>query len=604
MATEAIRESVPQLNDCAYLEPLLPTPVIKVKGERKRSVAWDYFTRQGSGEASCNVCLSTVKSCGNTTNLVQHLRVKHSAEYERLRAQREEQERAAAARGSQSGEAAVWRSTVKEEEQEAVYGNMDIGFNSFSISQVSPRVRRVPSERKRSVVWRYFTRQLSGEATCDVCLKTVRSCGNTTNLVKHLRLKHKPEYESYSLQRSEQQQGGAIPYDQALMGDDSNSSAVFQISSPDVLEASVARGRKRKSSAPDGVIFLDSVGAESAESHFSFRLNMQTPAESVLHSGYFHPTLRRWQTCNTDLKPDNLVYPIFITDNEDGIEPIGSLPGQARYGVNRVEELLGPLVQKGLKSVLIFGVPAKVEKDERGSGADAADTPVVLAVRKIRAMFPELLVACDVCLCPYTSHGHCGILNEDGALNNDASCLRLAEVALAYAQAGAHIIAPSDMMDGRVRAIKQFFLANDMGNKVSVLSYSAKFASCYYGPFRDAAQSKPAFGDRRCYQLPPGARGLALRAVERDVREGADMVMVKPGLPYLDIVREVKDKFPSHPLAVYNVSGEFSMMWHGAQAGAFELRAAVMEAMTSFRRAGADIIITYFVPQLLDWLQQ
>ncbi|KAJ0037016.1 hypothetical protein NL108_014348, partial [Boleophthalmus pectinirostris] len=229
-------------------------------------------------------------------------------------------------------------------------------------------------------------------------------------------------------------------------------------------------------------------------------------------------------------------------DNEDAIEPIGSLPGQARYGVNRVEELLQPLVQKGLKCVLIFGVPAKVEKDERGSGADSADTPAIIAVRKIRAVFPELLVACDVCLCPYTSHGHCGILNDDGTINNDASCLRLAEVALAYAQAGAHIIAPSDMMDGRVRAIKQFLLANEMGNKVSVLSYSAKFASCYYGPFRDAAQSKPAFGDRRCYQLPPGARGLALRAVERDVREGADMVMVKPGLPYLDIVREVKQK--------------------------------------------------------------
>uniref|UniRef100_A0A8C6SH60 Delta-aminolevulinic acid dehydratase n=1 Tax=Neogobius melanostomus TaxID=47308 RepID=A0A8C6SH60_9GOBI len=276
--------------------------------------------------------------------------------------------------------------------------------------------------------------------------------------------------------------------------------------------------------------------------------------------------MRTWQTCATDLKPDNLIYPIFITDNEDAVEPISSLPGQARYG-------------KGLKCVLIFGVPAQIPKDERGSAADTPDTPAVIAVRKIRAVFPELLVACDVCLCPYTSHGHCGILNEDGTLNNDASCLRLAEVALTYAQAGCHIIAPSDMMDGRVRAIKQFLLVNGLGNKVSVLSYSAKFASCYYGPFRDAAQSKPAFGDRRCYQLPPGAR-------ERDVKEGADMLMVKPGLPYLDIVREVKDKFPSHPLAVYNVSGEFAMMWHGAQAGAFDLRAAVMEAMTAFRRAG------------------
>uniref|UniRef100_A0A8C2ZRT7 Delta-aminolevulinic acid dehydratase n=1 Tax=Cyclopterus lumpus TaxID=8103 RepID=A0A8C2ZRT7_CYCLU len=330
--------------------------------------------------------------------------------------------------------------------------------------------------------------------------------------------------------------------------------------------------------------------------------NLQS--ESILHSGYFHPTLRYWQTCATDLRPDNLIYPIFITDSADAVEPIGSLPGQARYGVNKVEAMLRPLVENGLKCVLIFGVPANIEKDDRGSGADADDTPAILAVKKIRSLFPELLVACDVCLCPYTSHGHCGILNDDGTLNNDASCLRLAEVALAYAQAGCHIIAPSDMMDGRVGAIKHALLSNGMGNKASVLSYSAKLNPSAVLVYRDAAQSKPAFGDRRCYQLPPGARGLAIRAVERDVREGADMLMVKPGLPYLDIVREVKDKFPTHPLAVYNVSGEFAMMWHGAQAGAFDLRAAVMEAMTAFRRAGADIIITYFTPQLLSWLKE
>ncbi|KAJ3605012.1 hypothetical protein NHX12_027063 [Muraenolepis orangiensis] len=313
---------------------------------------------------------------------------------------------------------------------------------------------------------------------------------------------------------------------------------------------------------------------------------MQTPVESVLHSGYFHPTLRGWQSSAAALRPENLIYPIFITDSEDAVEPIASLPGQARYGVNKLEGMLRPLVDNGLKCVLIFGVPAKIEKDDRGSGADTDQTPAVLGVRKIRSLFPDLLIACDVCLCPYTAHGHCG------------------EVALAYAKAGCHIIAPSDMMDGRVRAIKQALMSHELGNKVSVLSYSAKFASCYYGPFRDAAQSKPAFGDRRCYQLPPGARGLALRAVERDVREGADMLMVKPGLPYLDIVREVKDKYPTHLLAVYNVSGEFAMLWHGAQAGAFELRAAVMESMTSFRRAGADIIITYYVPQLLNWLKE
>ncbi|XP_062929945.1 delta-aminolevulinic acid dehydratase [Mobula hypostoma] len=328
---------------------------------------------------------------------------------------------------------------------------------------------------------------------------------------------------------------------------------------------------------------------------------MQT--ESLLHSGYSHPLLRAWQTCAATFTASNLVYPIFVTDDADAVEPIPSLPGIARYGVNKLEGMLRPLVDQGLACVLIFGVPAKLAKDERGSGADQQETPAILAVKKLRSTFPGLVIACDVCLCPYTDHGHCGILREDGTLNNEASCHRLAEVALAYAKAGCHIVAPSDMMDGRVGSIKQALASNDLGNKVSVMSYSAKFASCFYGPFRDAAQSKPAFGDRKCYQLPPGARGLAIRAVDRDVREGADMLMVKPGMPYLDVVREVKNKYPCHPLAIYHVSGEFAMLWHGAQAGAFNLKTAVMEALTSFRRAGADIIITYYVPQILSWLK-
>lgn len=329
---------------------------------------------------------------------------------------------------------------------------------------------------------------------------------------------------------------------------------------------------------------------------------MQT--EPLLHGGYFHPVLRSWQTSATQFNASNLIYPIFVTDSPDAVEHIASLPGQARYGVNKLEERLRPLVDDGLKCVLIFGVPSKVTKDDRGSAADSEDTPAIQAVRKIRTKFPDLLVACDVCLCPYTSHGHCGILREDGTIQNEASCQRLAEVALAYARVGCHIVAPSDMMDGRIGAIKNALLSNDLGNKVSVMSYSAKFASCFYGPFRDAALSKPAFGDRRCYQLPPGARGLARRAVDRDVREGADMLMVKPGMPYLDLVREVKDRHPDHPLAVYHVSGEYAMLWHGAQAGAFDLKVAVLESMTSFRRAGADIIITYYVPQLLNWLKE
>ncbi|XP_059513675.1 delta-aminolevulinic acid dehydratase isoform X2 [Myotis daubentonii] len=297
--------------------------------------------------------------------------------------------------------------------------------------------------------------------------------------------------------------------------------------------------------------------------------------QSVLHSGYFHPLLRTWQAAATTFSASNLIYPIFVTDVPDDVQPVASLPGVARYGVNRLEEMLRPLVEEGLRCVLVFGVPSRVPKDERGSAADAEDSPTVEAVRLLRKTFPSLLVACDVCLCPYTSHGHCGC----------------------------QVVAPSDMMDGRVEAIKEALMAHGFGNRVSVMSYSAKFASCFYGPFRDAAQSSPAFGDRRCYQLPPGARGLALRAVDRDVREGADMVMVKPGLPYLDIVREVKDKHPELPLAVYHVSGEFAMLWHGAQAGAFDLKAAVLEVMTAFRRAGADIIITYYTPQLLQWLK-
>ncbi|PNI69611.1 ALAD isoform 8 [Pan troglodytes] len=266
--------------------------------------------------------------------------------------------------------------------------------------------------------------------------------------------------------------------------------------------------------------------------------------QSVLHSGYFHPLLRAWQTATTTLNASNLIYPIFVT-----------------YGVNRLEEMLRPLVEEGLRCVLIFGVPSRVPKDERGSAADSEESPAIEAIHLLRKTFPNLLVACDVCLCPYTSHGHCGC----------------------------QVVAPSDMMDGRVEAIKEALMAHGLGNRVSVMSYSAKFASCFYGPFRDAAKSSPAFGDRRCYQLPPGARGLALRAVDRDVREGADMLMVKPGMPYLDIVREVKDKHPDLPLAVYHVSGEFAMLWHGAQAGAFDLKAAVLEAMTAFRRAEPQI---------------
>ncbi|XP_071479969.1 delta-aminolevulinic acid dehydratase-like [Diadema antillarum] len=327
------------------------------------------------------------------------------------------------------------------------------------------------------------------------------------------------------------------------------------------------------------------------------------PPKHVLHSTFHHEVLRAWQNVDTTITPDNLVYPLFILDIPDHTEPVSSLPGVNRYGVNTLQSALAPLVAKGLKAVLLFGVPTGLPKDTRGTCADTEDTPVIQAIHTISECFPELLILCDVCLCAYTSHGHCGILNEDGTLDNDASIQRLAEVALSYAQAGCHVVAPSDMMDGRIGAIKHMLAANGLSNRVSVMSYSAKFASCFYGPFRDAAKSAPTFGDRRCYQLPPGARGLAMRAVDRDVAEGADYLMVKPSMPYLDIVRETKNKHPHLKLAVYHVSGEYAMLYHGASKGAFELPRAVMEAMQGMRRAGADIIITYFVPNILDWLK-
>ncbi|NXI48999.1 HEM2 dehydratase, partial [Chloroceryle aenea] len=237
-------------------------------------------------------------------------------------------------------------------------------------------------------------------------------------------------------------------------------------------------------------------------------------ADSLLHSGYFHPVLRSWQCTATTFDASNLIYPIFVTDSPDTVEPIPSLPGQARYGVNKLEGMLRPLVGDGLKCVLIFGVPSKVHKDERGSAADAEDTPAIQAIKKIRSTFPELLIACDVCLCPYTSHGHCGERTAWGhqQLFGHWGATGTSQRPWAF-PAGCHIVAPSDMMDGRIAAMKEALISNDLGNKVSVMSYSAKFASCFYGPFRDAALSKPAFGDRRCYQLPPGARGLAMRAV-------------------------------------------------------------------------------------------
>ncbi|XP_046844330.1 delta-aminolevulinic acid dehydratase-like [Xenia sp. Carnegie-2017] len=322
-----------------------------------------------------------------------------------------------------------------------------------------------------------------------------------------------------------------------------------------------------------------------------------------LQSGFHHKLLREWQSMNTRIDRSCLIYPIFISDIENTLEPIKTLPGQFRIGTNKLKEFLQPLVQKGLCSVLLFGVPTKLVKDFRGSCATDPRNPVIVGIKTIRNVFPDLLVLCDVCLCAYADHGHCGILTDDGSLDSVKSNQRLAEISVEYAKAGCHVIAPSDMNDGRIREIKQQLTKNSFSATVSVMSYSAKFCSKFYGPFRDAAKSAPSFGDRSRYQLPPGSIGLAMRAVERDVNEGADMLMVKPGLPYLDVVCKTKIKYPNLPLAIYQVSGEYAMIYHGSMAGAFSLKDSVLETLQCMRRAGADLIITYFVPMLLEWME-
>ncbi|KAF8503703.1 tetrapyrrole biosynthesis porphobilinogen synthase [Russula emetica] len=329
---------------------------------------------------------------------------------------------------------------------------------------------------------------------------------------------------------------------------------------------------------------------------------MTLDISSVLQGGYNHPLSRQWQS-RRGLDKSMFMYPIFVTDDPTACVDIPSLPGQSRWGVDRLENFIGPLVQKGLRSVIIFGVPLKCEKDARGTPADDPQGPVILAIKKLRALFPPLFIATDVCLCEYTSHGHCGFLHEDGTINATPSAERIAEVALAYAKAGAHCVAPSDMMDGRIKAIKRKLIDDGLGNRCLLMSYSAKFASGLYGPFRDAAGSAPSFGNRKCYQLPPGAKGLARRAIQRDTTEGADIIMVKPALPYLDILADAAQLAPDYPLAAYHVSGEYAMIVAGARAGVYDLRVMAFETTESIVRAGATLILSYFTPQFLDWLE-
>ncbi|PHH80835.1 hypothetical protein CDD82_1493 [Ophiocordyceps australis] len=324
---------------------------------------------------------------------------------------------------------------------------------------------------------------------------------------------------------------------------------------------------------------------------------------SQLHGGYFHPLARSWQA-ERQLTKSMLIYPLFVTDGDDDMILVPSLPGQHQLSVSKLVTFLEPLVHKGLRSVMLFGVPMKAgSKDALGSAADDPEGPVIRAIRLIRRRFPQIFICTDVCLCEYTSHGHCGILRDDGSLNNQLSVDRISDVAIAYAKAGAHCVAPSDMNDGRIRAIKLKLIEEGIAHKTVLMSYSAKFSGCLYGPFRDAAGSAPSFGDRKCYQLPPGGRGLARRAITRDIGEGADIIMVKPASQYLDIISDAKELGKDLPVAAYQVSGEYAMIHAGAKAGVFDLKTMAFESTEGILRAGATIVVSYFTPQFLDWLE-
>jgi porphobilinogen synthase len=301
----------------------------------------------------------------------------------------------------------------------------------------------------------------------------------------------------------------------------------------------------------------------------------------------------------TELSPSHLVLPLFVQLGEDSRTPIEAMPGVERLSISHAVEEAGEAHALGVPAVLLFGLPA--DKDEQGSGAYDDEGVVQLAVRALKEAHPELVVITDVCLCAYTSHGHCGVVREDGVIDNDITLELLAKTAISHAQAGADAVAPSDMMDGRVGALRSQLDAEDFKD-TPVLAYSAKFASAFYGPFREAADSAPAFGDRRSYQMDPANAEEAVREALLDVEEGADIVMVKPALPYLDVIRRVKEA-TRVPVAAYNVSGEYSMLKAAGAAGYLDERAAVLESLTAIRRAGADIVVTYHAKDVAEWLR-
>jgi len=301
----------------------------------------------------------------------------------------------------------------------------------------------------------------------------------------------------------------------------------------------------------------------------------------------------------TELSPSHLIQPMFVTAGEGLSEEIPSMPGISRYSITNLVEEAGEIAAAGIGAILLFGIPGA--KDEVGSGAYDEEGIVQMAVRALKEAHPDLTVITDVCLCEYTSHGHCGVFREGQTeVDNDLSVELLAKTAISHAEAGADAVAPSDMMDGRIGSIR-YQLDEEGHPGVPVIAYSAKYASAFYGPFREAAESTPLGGDRRGYQMDPANAAEAVREAELDLDEGADMLMVKPATPYLDVVRRVKDATAA-PLAAYHVSGEYSMLKAAAANGWIDERAAVVETLTSIQRAGADIILTYYAKEAAGWL--
>jgi porphobilinogen synthase len=311
----------------------------------------------------------------------------------------------------------------------------------------------------------------------------------------------------------------------------------------------------------------------------------------------------------TTLSVDDLIYPLFVTHGRDVQREISSMPGVYQWSVDCLKREVEEIARLGIPAVVLFGIPA--HKDEIGSENFAPDGIVQGAIRAIKATAPELLVITDVCMCEYTDHGHCGIVrrtpgNGRGGpgfeIANDETLAVLQRVAVSHAEAGADVLAPSAMMDGQVAAIRTALDGNGFGDR-AILAYAVKYASGFYGPFRDAAESPPQFGDRKTHQMDPANRLEALREAAADVQEGADMLMVKPALAYLDVIRAVREQFP-YPLAAYNVSGEYAMVKAAAHNGWIDERTVVLEMLTGMRRAGADVILTYFAREVAEWLSE